>query len=56
MSGEADHQFNAHFAKWVDTEFRGQIRKTRKVVSDNLGGKPSQNQEWEKLNADVPIT
>ena len=43
------HQFSAAFARWVDREFQGQIRQTRKVVSENLGGEPSQNQEWEKI-------
>jgi hypothetical protein len=43
------HQFSAHFAKWVDTQFRGQIRQTRKINSENLGGLESSNQEWEKM-------
>src|ERR1700686_5689857 len=43
------HQFSAHFAKWIDSEFAGQIRQTRKVTSENLGGREPQNQEWEKI-------
>jgi len=43
------HQFSAHFAKWIDAEFRGQIRKTRKVNTESLGGQESLNQEWEKV-------
>jgi len=26
-TNDALHQFSAHFAKWIDNEFRGQIRK-----------------------------
>jgi hypothetical protein len=48
-TGDALHQFSAALARWVDREFRGQIRQTRKVVSENLGGERSQNQEWEKI-------
>ena len=48
------HQFSATFARWLDSDFAGQIRKTRKVHSDNLGGRANSNQEWEKLT--VPIT
>ncbi len=47
-------QFSAAFARWVDTSFRGQIRKTRKVRSANLGGEESSNQEWEKTSS-API-
>lgn len=43
------HQFSAQFARWIDREFTGQIRQTHKVISDNLGGESSQNQEWEKV-------
>lgn len=51
-TGDALHQFSAALARWLDREFQGQIRQTRKVISENLGGEPSQNQEWEKL---VPV-
>lgn len=47
------HQFSAAFARWVDREFQGQIRQTQKVVSENLGGEQSQNQEWEKIVSQV---
>jgi hypothetical protein len=49
QTGDPLHQFSAQFAKWVDHEFTGQIRQTHKVVRDNLGGEPSQNQEWERV-------
>jgi hypothetical protein len=52
-TGDALHQFSAAFARWVDREFQGQIRQTRKVVSENLGGEPSQNQEWEKIVSQI---
>ena len=48
-TSDALHQFSASFARWVDREFQGQIRQTQKVVSENLGGEPSQNQAWEKI-------
>jgi hypothetical protein len=46
-------QFSAHFGRWIDREFRGQLRKTRKVLSENLGGRQSLNQEWEKTVARI---
>ena len=49
------HQFSAAFARWIDSEFRGEIRKTHKVNSDNLGGESSQNQEWERIQPGQPI-
>ena len=48
-------QFNARFARWIDTEFRGHLTKTRKVRSPNLGGEDSSNQEWRKVSS-TPIT
>lgn len=48
-SGDALRYFSAIFSKYIDRAFTGQIRQTAKVTSDNLGGKPSKNQEWEKL-------
>ncbi len=51
-SGDPLLYFSAVFAKYVDNAFRGQIAKTRKVDSENLGGVISQNQEWRKL---VPV-
>src|SRR5437867_3040867 len=47
------HQFSAHFAKFVDREFEGQLHKTRKVRSRNLVGAFSSNQEWERSVAVV---
>jgi hypothetical protein len=44
--------YSAVFAKHVDSAFRGQIAKTVKVESENLGGESSRNQEWRKL---VPV-
>lgn len=48
-------QFSAAFAQWVDQTFAGQISKTQKVPSANLGGQTSDNQEWTKT-ATTPIT
>ena len=48
--------WSAQTAQWIDRQFRGQLRKTRKVKTPNLGGKPSWNQEWEKANPGAPIT
>ena len=48
------HQFSAAFARWIDSEFQGQIRQTQKVQSENLGGRTNSNQEWEEITA--PIT
>jgi hypothetical protein len=48
-TGDPLHQFSAALARWIDREFQGQIRQTRKIVTENLGGEPSQNQEWEKI-------
>jgi hypothetical protein len=48
-SGDALRYFSAVFSKYIDRTFAGQIRQTRKVMSDNLGGKFSKNQQWEKL-------
>src|SRR5216117_3449856 len=47
------HQFSAALARWVDRDFQGQIRQTQKVKSENLGGEQSQNQEWEKIVAQI---
>jgi hypothetical protein len=48
-SGDPLLYFSAVFSKYVDTAFRGQIAKTTKVDSENLGGEPSRNQQWRKL-------
>jgi hypothetical protein len=52
-TGDPLHQFSAALARWVDREFERQIRQTRKVASENLGGEPSQNQEWEKIVSQI---
>ncbi len=52
-TGDPLHQFSAALARWVDREFQGQIRQTRKIVTENLGGELSQNQEWEKIAAQI---
>jgi hypothetical protein len=44
-------QFSAAFAQWLDRTFAGQIQKTSKVVSANLGNLISSNQEWEKTTS-----
>jgi hypothetical protein len=49
-------QFSAAFASWISRTFVGQIRKTRKVMSDNLGGRECANQEWVKTNPGTSIT
>jgi hypothetical protein len=49
------HQFSAQLGKWIDLEFRGQIRQTQKVRTENLGGEMSMNQQWERTNAGTPI-
>jgi len=41
--------FSAQLARYIDRTFRGQIRKTTKVGSENLGGLPCRNQEWVRL-------
>lgn len=48
-------QFSAHFAKWIDNKFRGQIRKTQKVFSDNLAGDSIKNQQWCRINLSIPV-
>ncbi len=47
------HQFSAALGKWIDSEFREQIRQTQKVLTENMGGEQSQNQEWEKLSTQI---
>src|SRR5690242_12243914 len=41
--------FSAQLARFIDQSFQGQIRKTTKVRTANLGGRPCANQQWEKL-------
>jgi hypothetical protein len=51
-------QFSAHFARWIDREFRqrtGQITKTQKVSSYNLAGDSIRNQEWQRINSGTPV-
>ncbi len=57
-SGDPLRYFSAVLSKYIDTAFSSQLRKLHKVVTPNLGGKPSKNQQWEKLCAAVtaPIT
>lgn len=55
-SGHALRYFCAVLSRQVDRMFggpAGQIRKTRRVESENLGGLRCSNQEWEKLHARV---
>ena len=49
-SNDPLQQFSAAFAQWFDRVFAGDIRKTTKVESCNLGGETSLNQEWAKMN------
>src|SRR4051794_4880292 len=51
-SGDVLKEFSRQFAMWLDREFTGQIAKTSKVTSLNLGDRPSENQQWTKL---VPV-
>lgn len=48
-SADPLQQFSAAFARWLDQEFAGKIRQTKKVRSCNLGGEKSLNQQWEKI-------
>jgi len=54
-SADPLHQFSAHFAKWIDRQFGGQIRQTRKVLTPNLAGDSIQNQQWERVNG-APVS
>ena len=45
-SGDPLRYFCAVLSKYIDTSFRAQLRK---LVTPNLGGKPSKNQQWEKM-------
>jgi hypothetical protein len=47
-SGDPLRYFSAVLSKYIDTAFGSQLRKLSKVVTPNLGGKPSKNQQWEK--------
>lgn len=48
-SGDPLRYFSAVLSKYIDIAFRPQLQKLQKVVTPNLGGKPSKNQQWEKL-------
>lgn len=56
MSDDPLQQFSAAFAQWFDRAFEGDIRKTAKVESCNLGGVKSLNQEWAKTNPSPILT
>ncbi len=45
--------FSAELGKYIDRRFRGQLRKTSKVVDPTLRGTLSDCQEWEKLNTPI---
>lgn len=49
-------QFSAVFAKTIDSSFNGQIAKTQKKKSENLGGEISMNQEWRKMATLVTVS
>ena len=57
-SGDPLRYFSAVLSKYIDTAFRPQLRKLGKVITPNLGGKPSKNQQWEKPATPVtaPVT
>jgi hypothetical protein len=59
-SGDVLRTFSAQLARYIDRTFRGQIQKTSKVGSENLGGLRCGNQEWVKLIipvvAPAPVT
>jgi hypothetical protein len=41
-------QFSAVFSKRIATAFPGQVDKVQKVISANLGGRDSKNQQWRR--------
>jgi len=45
-------RFSAAFSQWIGRTFTAYIRKAGrgKIVTENLGGELSGNQEWTKLN------
>ncbi len=51
QSNDVLRAFSAQFAKYVDSAMNGQIRKTSKVTTPNLGGLESECQQWEKLTS-----
>jgi len=47
--------FSAQFARYIDRAFPGQIRQTRKVDTENLGGAIGRCQQWVKLTPPVTV-
>jgi len=52
-NGDVLRQFSATFSKRIAAAFPGQIEKVSKVVSPNLGGRESDNQQWRRVVAGV---
>ena len=47
-------QFSSAFAKYINRTFAGQLLKHGpKIVTSNLGGKPSPNTKWTKLHPPI---
>jgi hypothetical protein len=44
------HRFSAEFGRWLRDALPHVLRKTRKVVSNNLRERPSRNQEWTRID------
>jgi hypothetical protein len=42
--------FSADFSKWIGKEFKGEITKRKKLISRDVGGGKSKNQEWSKVS------
>jgi hypothetical protein len=56
--GDPWKSFSADFSKWIGNQFRNEIMKStnrEKVLSTNVGGGKSKNQEWVKVSPQIPI-
>jgi hypothetical protein len=50
--------FSADFSKWMGKEFRNDLTQSangRKVLSRDVGGGMSKNQEWTRVNPQIQI-
>jgi hypothetical protein len=52
-NGDVLQQFSATFSKRIAQAFPSQVEKVAKVVSPNLGGRESENQQWRRVVAAV---
>jgi hypothetical protein len=55
-TGDPLHQFSTHFGKWVDRQFRGQITKTARPSTENLAGVRTENQQWQRIDRNTPVS